>query len=263
MLELHEKQEGLNYQGTIIDIETIGDYTPNVYPKYDSREFNKIKCVIFGYINKSGVHVHCAEGIKDISNLEDTVKLLVKGLTNLRPLYALNCHHEMGVLFHHMGIELIFDKELQAKDYESKESALVTMSIDGKCFKDPFQGTAKPGLECKIAWENDQYEMSLRHNRACLLKEQALMLKGRGIPIIPFTFSTKLEERVTPMAFQPWDFKQRQALETKWDVGLSISKIATDLNRSNRAIYMQLQKQSMIDATIPYTIEKNTMSKGV
>lgn len=189
MLEYHKKQEH-SYQGTIIDIETIGNYVAHVYPRYDSREFKDIKVVIFGYINQEGYHIYCAEGINDIPKLEEIAKPLIEKIDKQgRPLYALNCHHEMGTIFHHYGIKLVFDKELQARDYERKEDALIAMGIDPKPFNDPFQNKKSGGLACKMAWEMGQYNLSLQHNRACLLKEQALMLKGRGIPIIPFTFS--------------------------------------------------------------------------
>jgi hypothetical protein len=187
MLVYHKRQTDFNYQGTIIDIETIGDYVAHVFPQYDSREFKNIKVVIFGYINKDGYHIYCAEGVDELPKLKEFVMPIIDKIEH--PLYALNCHHEMGTIFHDYGIKLVFDKELQARDYERKEDALLAMGIDPKTFNDPFQNKRSGGLACKIAWESGQYNLCLQHNRACLLKEQALMLKGRGRPIIPFTFS--------------------------------------------------------------------------
>ena len=46
-----------DFEGTIIDMETFGEFL-NQYP--DSRRYKNIQLVIFGFINRHGLHIFCA-----------------------------------------------------------------------------------------------------------------------------------------------------------------------------------------------------------
>jgi hypothetical protein len=143
--------------------------------------------VIFGYINKQGFHIYCAKGKEGIAELQEKTRQLLILLENERPLCAFNCHQEMSVFFHHLNKQLYFDKELQSREFESKEEALRISGINYN-FSDPFQNAPKPGYACQLAWLAGRYDSAIQHNRACLLKEQELLLKGRGVTPLPLDF---------------------------------------------------------------------------
>jgi hypothetical protein len=259
--EDHESQKSQNlvYAGTIIDIETIGNYRRE-YPKHDSREYKDLKMVIFGYINKQEWHIYCAAGIKYIPELEEKAKQLLMTLRNERPLYAFNCHQEMGVFFHRLNGKILIDKELQSEEYERKEEALRKLGIV-ESYDDPFHTDQKPGKACMIAWENGSFDKAIQHNRACLLKEQAFLLHGRGIKPVPLDFKIEASSSASLNAsFQPWTKEQENYVRKAWSDGSMLKTIAQDCKRTPNAIWMRLQRLKEIPAEIPYTIEKNSFT---
>ena len=92
VLNIKEKVES-NFEGTIIDLETIGRFR-NEYA--DSRTYSEIKTTIFGYINSQGLNILCAKSNDSITNLWAKVENLLPNLE--RPFYAFNSSFEMGVL---------------------------------------------------------------------------------------------------------------------------------------------------------------------
>lgn len=258
MKELHEQQD-LNYTGTIIDIETIGD-TQRGYPKYDSREFNAVKIVIFGFISAKSLHIYCAEGINEIDHLKQHIQSTITPEL-AKPLYAYNAHYEMGTIYHHYGIKLPFDFELQPREYLRKEDYMRELNINNS-FNDPFSYPPSPGLQCRMAWQKQLYTKAMMHNRACLLKEQSIMLTNTFKPIIPFTFNDVLAPYTSNSgnSFQLWTQTQKDIFVTMWNQGNTISMIATKLNRSPRAIWMQGQKQGLIANNIIYDNSKNNVT---
>ncbi len=259
MLKECHGNQSLNYVGTIIDIETIGDFCRG-YPKNDSREYQEHKLVIFGYINRQGFHIYCAQGIEDIPELEEKASKLLETIDKERPLYAFQCHHEMSVLLYRLKSKTLFDKELQAREYEPKEEALRNLGIPNS-FGDPFQNERKPGYACQIAWLNSRYDDAIQHNRACLLKEQALLLKGRGITPIPLDFKEMDSSYISPdssQSFQPWTREQKNYVIKAWSEGKTIKSISQDCKRKPRAIWMRLQRLGKIPSDIPYTVEKES-----
>ncbi len=70
MLKENHGNHNSTYTGTINDIETIADCRSG-YPKRNSREYEELKIVIFGYINIQKSCIDCAEGIEDIPKLEE------------------------------------------------------------------------------------------------------------------------------------------------------------------------------------------------
>jgi len=255
-----QKSRNLVYAGTIIDIETIGNYRRREYPKHDSREYKDLKIVIFGYINKQEWHIYCAAGIKDIPELEEKAKQLLTTLRNERPLYAFNCHQEMGVFFHRLNEKILMDKELQSEEYEPKEEALRKLGI-AESYGDPFHTNQKPGAACMRAWESGDFDRAIQHNRACLFKEQALLLHGRGIKPVPLNFRIEASSSASLNAsFQPWTKEQENCVRNAWREGNMLKMIAQDCKRTPKAIWIRLQRLKEIPAEIPYTAEKDSFT---
>jgi len=109
----HKEDINSDFEGTIIDIETIGDFL-NQY--YDSRRYKDIQLVIFGFINRYALHILCAEGMSAIDELRERTDKIIDSLE--RPFYAFNTEFERSVLFYEFGKEIDFDRELQ----EGRES---------------------------------------------------------------------------------------------------------------------------------------------
>jgi len=169
------KEELLSdFEGTVIDIETIGELDRS--SKQDSRQYRKIQQVIFGYITNDRIHIYCAKGKDGIDQLAERI---VKGLDTLnRPFYAFNCDFESGVWFHHLGVQIRFDGELNGSKYESKRDAIHSLGIPN--YADPFNDQ---GLLCIKAWEGRRYKLAVAHNRACLIKEKDILIKrGYRVP---------------------------------------------------------------------------------
>ena len=157
-----------NFEGTIIDIETVGEFL-NQYP--DSRRFRDIQLVIFGFINKDALHILCARGMKELNELRERTGKMIDSLA--RPFYAYNTEFERSVLFYELGREIDFDRELQ-EGRESKANACRYLGIPN--YDDPFYDR---GVLCMRAWQDGEFDRAIAHNRACLLKERDILLKRR------------------------------------------------------------------------------------
>ncbi len=166
MIIEHKEDISSNFEGTIIDIETIGEFL-NQYR--DSRHYKDIRLVIFGFINKYGLHIFCANEIGTISELREKTEAIIDSLE--KPFYAYNTAFERSVLFYELGKEIDFDRELQ-EGYESKANARSYLGILN--YDDPFYDN---GYLCMKAWENGEFDRAIAHNRACLLKEKDILLK--------------------------------------------------------------------------------------
>ncbi len=168
MIEEYEESVSSNFKGTIIDIETVGEFSRLF--KYDSRQYKDMTQVIFGYINQEHLHIYCA---KDSSGIEQLREITGKIITILeKPLYAFNCDFESGVWFHHIGINILFDGELNREKYERKRDAVQLLRIPN--YDDPFFDN---GFICIKAWNNRKFDKAIAHNRSCLLKERDILLK--------------------------------------------------------------------------------------
>jgi len=166
MIIEHKEDINSDFEGTIIDIETIGDFL-NQYP--DSRRYKDIQLVIFGFINRDALQILCAKGMGAIEELRERTGKIIDSLE--RPFYAFNCNFESGVLFYELGKEIVFDGELQ-EPYESKARAVRDLGIPN--YDDPFYDK---GLWCMNAWHNGEFDAAIAHNRACLLKERDILIK--------------------------------------------------------------------------------------
>jgi hypothetical protein len=165
--ELREDSK-TEFSGTIIDIETIGDFN-NLY-KFDSRRFKGIQQVILGYINQEGLRIYCAQDKAGIEELKNLTPGIIEKLA--KPLYAFNCEFESGVWFHHVGLQIDFEGELQGVRFESKKNAVANLKISN--YDDPY---FDQGFMCMKAWQAGEFDKAVAHNRACLLKERDILLK--------------------------------------------------------------------------------------
>lgn len=155
------------FEGTIIDIETIGDFARNFS---DSRQYAKIRPVIFGCISGKELRIVYAERPGGMELLGQKILPLLNSLQ--RPFYAFNAPFEMGVLFHSLKVETLFEGELNREKFEPKRNAVQRLCIPQ--YSDPFNDN---GLLCVKAWENGQIKEAIAHNRSCLLKERDILLK--------------------------------------------------------------------------------------
>ncbi|HEX7475207.1 MAG TPA: hypothetical protein VF318_04510, partial [Dehalococcoidales bacterium] len=168
MIQEHIEESKAEFEGTILDIETIGEFD-RVY-SYDSRNYRKLQQVIFGYITKEKLHIFCARTLEGIEKLRLLTPEIFAGLK--RPYYAFNCNFESGVWFHHAGMQIDFDGELQGEPFESKKNAILRLRISN--YNDPFYDQ---GFMCIKAWNDRDFAKAIAHNRACLLKERDILLK--------------------------------------------------------------------------------------
>ena len=162
----HREETTSDFEGTIIDIETIGEFL-NQYP--DSRRYKDIQLVIFGFINRQSLQIFCAKGMEAINELREKTEEIINSLE--RPFYAFNTDFERGVLFYELGKKIDFDGELQ-EGRESKASARSYLGIPN--YDDPFYDK---GILCMLAWEDGEFDKAIAHNRACLLKERDILLQ--------------------------------------------------------------------------------------
>ena len=167
MVLLREEGIDSNFEGTIIDIETVGNFSRQFA---DSRQYAKILPVIFGFINKGGLKIYCASSFAAIQKLRAKTSRIVAGLE--KPFHAFNSSFEKGVLFHHLGEAIEFECELNKEKFEAKRLAVKALDIPQ--YDDPFNDN---GLMCKKAWEAGNLGEAMAHNRACLLKERDILLK--------------------------------------------------------------------------------------
>ena len=166
MIIEHKEDVSSDFEGTIIDIETIGEFL-NQYP--DSRRYKDIQLVIFGFINRQTLQIFCAKGMDAISELREKTEEITNNLE--RPFYAFNTGFERGVLFYALGRQIDFERELQ-QGRESKASARSYLGIPN--YDDPFYDK---GILCMLAWEDGEFDKAIAHNRACLLKERDILLQ--------------------------------------------------------------------------------------
>ena len=162
----HKEDISSSFEGTIIDIETVGEFD-NRYN--DSRHYKEIQLVIFGFINRHALNIFCAKGTEAINELKGKIVEIIDSLQ--RPFYAFNCDFERSVLFYELGKEIDFDGELQ-EDRESKANARSYLGIPN--YDDPFYDK---GFLCMEAWKAGELNRAIAHNRACLLKERDILLK--------------------------------------------------------------------------------------
>ncbi len=168
----HHEATASHFDGTIIDIETIGRFDAGFRNTSDVREFQYIRQVMFGWIDRDGLNILYVRDPGEITELNERVAEVIDGLS--RPFYAFNTSFERAVLYHQLGEEYVFEGELQKEKYESKANAVRALGIPN--YDDPFNDK---GILCQEAWQDRRFDEAVAHNRACLLKERdILVLRG-------------------------------------------------------------------------------------
>jgi hypothetical protein len=167
MVKIYDEGIKSDFEGTIIDLETIG-YFNDRYE--DSRRYRDIIPVIFGYIHRDGIRILCAKDRDSISELGTEI---IKVLDSIeKPFYAFNTHFERGVLFCHIGKKVAFEGELNWEKFESKRRVIHFLGIPN--YGDPFNDN---GLLCSQGWLKGKIDHAILHNRSCLLKERDILFK--------------------------------------------------------------------------------------
>lgn len=166
MIIVHYEKIKSTFDGTIIDIESIGNFCGGYE---DSREYKDTIPTIFGYINSSELKILCAQGKTALKELNEKIIKITPSLE--KPLFAFQCHFERGVLFHSCGLAVKFDGELNKEKFEPKRDVIRLLRIPN--YNDPFHDN---GYRCMEAWLEGDYENAIKHNRSCLLKERDILL---------------------------------------------------------------------------------------
>lgn len=164
----------MRLKGTIIDIETIGEFDQEFHP-HDYRHYRNLKPTILGYITGNVLVQYCAEGHQDINNLIEIISDTIPRLED--PFYALNRHFERGILHNACGLEPIFI-DVRGPLTGSKWAIREILGIP--TYDDPYDGE---GYKCAEGWLVGDHENCLKHNRACLLIERDILHNVRRIPI--------------------------------------------------------------------------------
>lgn len=166
MVELYEETVIKKIPGTIIDLETIGEFNR----KYkDHRRLANLLPVIYGTLSENNLCIHYISNVNEVPDLLEVIKGTIEELP--RPLWAFNYDFEQSIIYNQLGLKLEF-KELQAIPYESKRNAVKVLRIEQ--FGDPFNDD---GLLCSQKWKEGEINDAVSHNRACLLKEAEILLR--------------------------------------------------------------------------------------
>jgi len=169
MIISHNEKSKFSFKGTIIDIETIGDFSRE-FADNDSRQYRGLTPTILGYIAKDELNVLCAKGTSALGELKEKIVEIVPSLK--KPLFAFQSRFEQGVFHHSCGIKIKFNGELNKEIYEWKGNACTELDIPN--YNDPFNNVGK---YCVDAWFKGDYENAIKHNRSCLLKERDILPK--------------------------------------------------------------------------------------
>ncbi len=173
MVLIHKEQVDRPIKGTVIDIETIGNFN-NGFNSLDSRFYINLKTVIFGSIDSESLQIHCAKKAESLKQLE---KIIDDELGSLeKPFYAFNCNFERSIFFHTLNKDVSFEGELQKQlpncKYEAKKYVVANLKIPQ--YDDPFNDV---GLKCSESWQKGNLKDAIAHNRSCLLKERDILLR--------------------------------------------------------------------------------------
>jgi len=160
--------EGKTLDGTIIDLETIGPLNDGL----DGIErYKDVKPYLLGYLTGNTLVQKYVERSDDIPSLIEFIK--ETNFTDFpKPLYAFFVEFETGVIYCSAGRKLLFDRELK-KGKGGKENMVKKFRISN--YDDPFPGQ---GIKLIEEFTNGNIVDSLRHNRACLLKERDILYRG-------------------------------------------------------------------------------------
>jgi hypothetical protein len=167
MVKILQESLKSDFIGTIIDLETIGDFDSRFG---DSRRCKNITPVIFGFIDSKGIKILCAKNRDSIEKLKSEIINHIDTLE--KPFHAFNTDFERSVLFHHLSKPIEFEREINKEKFEKKEYTVQSFKIPN--YDDPFWGD---GRACMNSWLIGDINKAILHNRSCLLKERDILLK--------------------------------------------------------------------------------------
>ena len=175
--QIRKEQVDCDFEGTIVDLETIGLFTPVSSRMLEFgqdfiRKYQKIKVTTVGTLSDGVLQIAIALGLEHLDEFGKKVLSIVS--RSDRPLYAFNKPFEEGCLFWISKNVVSFENELQAFPRENKERAIQQLKIPS--YNDPYRGQGK---KCLDAFNKGDLENIAKHNRACLLKERDI-LRIRG-----------------------------------------------------------------------------------
>lgn len=175
--KIRKEQADCNFEGTIVDLETIGPFTPvsSRRPEFGQdfiRKYGKIKVTTVGTLSDGVLQIAIALGPEHLDKFGKKALSIVS--QSDRPLYAFNKPFEEGCLFWISRNMLSFENELQEFPREKKERTVEKLGIPN--YSDPYKGD---GFRCVDAFIKGDLENIAKHNRACLLKERDI-LRIRG-----------------------------------------------------------------------------------
>ena len=125
MIISHNEKTQSNFRGTIIDLETIGDFSN--YEDDDFRQCSKLTLIIMGYITKDELTVLCAKGMDALDELREQTISILPSLK--KPLFAFQSRFERSVFHHSCGIKVEFDGDLNNRPREWKGYACSDLDI--------------------------------------------------------------------------------------------------------------------------------------
>ena len=169
MILKHERNTISDFNGTVIDLETIGHF--NSQYSDNERRLSQIQPILFGYLTNAKLTIVYIEEEKDYPLFLDKIKTIILP-SLIKPLYAFNCGFEHWVLLNQLKEKVEFTGELQNFRYEKKLDVVHSLKLDN--YDDPFFDN---GLKCEPAWKLHNYKQVIAHNRACLLKERDILIQ--------------------------------------------------------------------------------------
>ena len=163
--------EGKSFEGTIIDLETIGPIHDGLKA---TKRYEDVKPYLLGYLTGNMIVQKYVEKSDHIPALLEYIKK-TDFADFPQPFYAFFVEFESGVIYCSTGKTLLFDRELKT-GRGSKEEMVKKFGISN--YDDPFPGQ---GIRLIQEFKNGNIEDCLRHNRACLLKERDIFFKRGSV----------------------------------------------------------------------------------
>lgn len=173
--EKYEEEINTGFEGTVIDIETIGDFGKAPWVESNKADhlarFQQMKITTVGVLNDNTLQVFIAKNIESLDNFQQkAVEVMREART---PTYAFNKSFEEGCFYWNSNREILdIDFELQASSREKKIDAVKDVGIAN--YDDPYFDVGKM---CVDAFQRGELDEIIQHNRACLLKESQILLK--------------------------------------------------------------------------------------
>ncbi|MHA1930840.1 MAG: hypothetical protein ACTSV2_19890 [Candidatus Thorarchaeota archaeon] len=172
---MHREQVETTFEGTIIDIETVGEFRrvggfSPLGQDYLGR-YKDMKITTVGFLSENELSVFFVKDAESLDNFRKKAISILK--TRTAPTYAFNKSFEEGCYFWNSGQEILhIDNELQRFTGEKKENVVIKLGINK--YDDPFHGE---GRKCVSAFFQGNIDDIVKHNRACLLKENQILAK--------------------------------------------------------------------------------------